>query len=191
MTAYKISIIRAMILSITCFAVSSQLNGQVTSEVTPFAYNVYRGVQIAPAENEPARLQESDNSHVELRAGFTLSSVEAPVWVEFQGIAGPFTTELNSLSVESFAGTPGLTATVEMWNWNSNQWDEVGQFGEAFANQDSTEEVVLPASAFENYVNDDNSLMKTRIGWRQTGFVINNPWQVNIDELVWKGSFDF
>ena len=66
-----------------------------------------------------------------------------------------------------------MTATVEMWNWNSNQWDEVGQFGEAFANQDSTEEVVLPASAFENYVNDDNSLMKTRIGWRQTGFVIN------------------
>lgn len=147
-------------------------------------YFSFRGTQVSPSSYAPSVVQESDNEHLVMQPGFVVSNVEAPVWVEFYGKLD-FVPDGLEFQIESFAGTPGLTATVEMWNWNTEQWEFTGSFGEAFNNPNSTNAFGL-TSKIADYVNAEAEV-QARVGWRRTGFTINHPWNVNIDQVLWKG----
>ena len=134
--------------------------------------NVLRGVVVA---GDLAEVQESDDIYLRLNPGFIINSLEAPAWVEFSGTA----PNSNVVEVESQAGTPGLTYTVEAWNWVLRDYEEIGTQSEQF-NIDQI--VSLPMVA--DHVNSDGSV-QTRVGWRQTGFTINFPWEVRIDQVDW------
>lgn len=135
--------------------------------------NVFRGV---PIEGGLAEVQQSDDVYMRLNPGFTINSTEAPVWVEFFGTAIGST----DIHVESQAGTPGLTYTVEAWNWISSGYEELANEAAQF-NSDRTDSFAMVA----DYV-DPGGAVRARIGWRQTGFTINFPWEVRIDQVIWQ-----
>ena len=135
--------------------------------------NVFRGITIA---GDLAEVQNSDNSYLRMNPGFTLNSSEAPVWVEFFGTAGG----ALSIEVESQAGTPGLTYTTEAWNWSTSSYEEIGTQVEAFNNDQVGSFAMIP-----NHIDSDGSV-RTRVGWRQTGFTLNFPWEVRIDQVSWQ-----
>ena len=140
---------------------------------TPNNVNVFRGITIA---GDLAEVQNSDNSYLRMNPGFTLNSSEAPVWVEFFGTAGG----ALSIEVESQAGTPGLTYTTEAWNWSTSSYEEIGTQVEAFNNDQVGSFAMIP-----NHIDSDGSV-RTRVGWRQTGFTLNFPWEVRIDQVSWQ-----
>lgn len=134
--------------------------------------NVFRGVLL---EGDLAEAQQSDDMFLRLNPGFILNDLEAPVWVEFFGTA----PNSNLVNVESQAGTPGLTYTVEAWNWTLSAYEEIGAQAEQF-NVDQTGNFPM----IPDHVDSDGSV-RTRVGWRQTGFTINFPWEVRIDQVIW------
>ena len=136
--------------------------------------NVFRGNVI---EGDLAEVQDSDDNYLRLNPGFIINSLEAPVWVEFFGTANDTTT----VELESQAGTPGLTYTVEAWNWISSSYDVIDTRDESF---NSDQIASFPIVSADH--NDIDGGVRSRIGWRQTGFTINFPWEVRIDQVLWQ-----
>ena len=112
--------------------------------------------------------------------GFVLNSTEAPVWIEFDGLAPVLNKSIDyGVFVVSQASTPGLTLTVEEFNFATNAYELIGELDEAF-NVDA--EHFVPASGHRT----DFATVRCRLGWRQTGFTLQFPWEVRIDALAWK-----
>lgn len=147
----------------------------VVEFVPPAAFNVFRGIPIAGGV---AEMQESDDNRATFNPGFTINPSEAPVWLVFDANVGAASIDYDFL-VESQAGTPGLTYTVEAFNWNTNSYDVVGANVESF-NSDSVETYSLTPDHFTS-----TGDVRSRIGWRQTGFTINFPWEPRVDRVGW------
>lgn len=140
----------------------------------PSNYNLFRGVSISGGLTE---VEQSDDSYLEVNPGFILNTLEAPVWLEFDG---SLSGSEYALRIEAQANTPGLTYTAEMFNWNSGAYDVVGILSETF-NTDSIETYSITVDHV-----DSSSNVKTRIGWRKTGFAIVFPWSVRVDQVGWE-----
>lgn len=135
--------------------------------------NVFRGVVVSGGLEE---VRSSDDNYLLINPGFTLNASEAPAWIEFFGTVAD---DASVFAIESSAGTPNLLYTVEAWNWNNNQYDEVGTRVEQL-NSDQVASFDLTAE----HVGSGNAV-RTRVGWRTTGFTINFPWVVRIDHASW------
>ena len=85
--------------------------------------------------------------------------------------------------MESQAGTPGLTGTLEAFNWTSGGYDVIDVSAASF-NTNTVVSVDL-SSGISNYVQAGTGAVRARIGWRQTGFTINFPWEVRLDQFIW------
>ncbi len=85
--------------------------------------------------------------------------------------------------MESQAGTPNLTVTIEVWNWTQAAYDVVDVSAASF-NQDSIITVDL-SLGISDYAQAGTGAVRTRVGWRKTGLIINYPWEVRLDQLVW------
>ena len=143
------------------------------------ALTLFRGINIGGTLSD---VQSSDDSYATYLPGFTLTSNEAPVWLVFEGsLLSPIVSELN-VRLESSANTLGLTVVVEMFNWNSSSYVAVDSFDSSF-NVDTvaTSDV---SSGIPNFVSGAGEV-RTRIGWRQTGFTLLFPWEVQIDHVTW------
>ncbi len=115
-----------------------------------------------------------------------IQHIDNPAWMETRHIlpeivvASP--SSLN-LVVEASAGTPGLTATTEAFNWNTGVYDVVDVSTASFPS-DAVVNINL-SSGIGNFVQQGSGAVRTRIGWRKTGFTINYPWEVRLDQMVW------
>ncbi len=152
----------------------------ISLPVVPDALTVFRGLQIGGTlEN----VFQSDDSRIRFNPGFTINSSEAPVWLIFDGTLPSDSPGSLKIILESQAGTPGLTHTLEAWNWTSLAYDIV-DVSEASFNADSVITVDL-SSAISDYAQPGTGSVRTRVGWRKTGFTINYPWEVRVDQMVW------
>ena len=148
--------------------------------VPPATVTVFRGIQTGGAGSD---LADSDDVFTSYNPGFTLNSIEAPVWIIFDANL-PFESPSSlMLEYESQANTPGLTATFEAFNWVSNSYDVVDTSSESF-NSDSIVSVDLSANA-PDYVVAGTADVRARLGWRQTGFTLLFPWEARIDRVIW------
>ena len=150
--------------------VSALLNqcDAVSEAVVPDSFTVFRGFQIG---GTLADAFESDDSRLRFNPGFTLNSDEAPVWLIFDATLSTDSPNSLKLAVESQAGTPGLTGTLEAFNWVSGDYDVVDVSATSF-NIDTVVSVDL-SSGVSNYMQTGTSAVRSRIGWRQTGFTLN------------------
>ncbi len=151
------------------------LNGEyyfIGGFVPPAVYTVFRGREI---EGTLDHFFASDDFRARYQPSFTLNSSEAPVWLIFDANA-PSAVDFQ---VESNAGTPGLTYTVEAWNWVADAYDVIGVQEETF-NIDTVETFPIDAPNING-----NGDVRSRVGWRKTGFTLNYPWEVRIDQVGW------
>ena len=98
------------------------------------------------------------------------------MWLIFDGNGATAT----NFQVESTAGTPGIEYTVEAFNWVTGTYDVVGTQVEGFNVDQLQQFAITPADHV-----DTNGDLRSRVGWRQVGFVLNFPWQVRIDQAIW------
>ena len=148
--------------------------------VAPDTFAVTRGFQI---DGTLADALESDDSRLLFNPGFILNSDEAPVWLIFDASLASDSPSSLELAYESQAGTPGLTGTLEAFNWISGDYEIVDATAETF-NTDTIVSVDV-SSAISNYVQAGTGAVRSRIGWRQTGCTLNFPWEVRLDQFSW------
>ena len=147
-------------------------------EVPPSDFNLIRGILISGTlEN----VFSSDDMRMRFNPGFTLNSSEAPVWIIFDANLSTDSPNSLSLQIEAQAGTPGLTATTEAWNWNTSTFDVVDVSATSF----NTDTVITPALTPGDHVQSGTAAVHSRLGWRKTGFTINYPWETRLDQFVW------
>ena len=144
----------------------------VSSEITPSSFSVFRGNTLSATLID---FEASDDVHATFNPGFTINSTEAPVWLIFDANS-PSATEF---SVESNAGTPGLTYTMEAFNWGSGTYDVIATQTESL----NTDVVTTFALTVDHI--DGGGEVRSRVGWGQTGFTINLPWEVRVDQVAW------
>ena len=77
----------------------------------------------------------------------------------------------------------GLTQTIEMFNWNTNEYEEVDA-QTASLNSDSVVTIDVTAN-IADYVQPGTGAVKTRAGWRATGIILVYPWTICIDQVLW------
>ncbi len=152
--------------------------GPVT--IVPDMLTVFRGIQIGGSIED---VFESDDSRIRFHPGFTINSAEAPVWLIFDSSLPSDNPGSLLVVMESQAGTPGLTGTLEAWNWNSMAYDVL----DVTATRFNADEIITVdvSSRISSYVQMGTGAVRTRIGWRKTGFTINFPWEIRLDQMVW------
>ena len=141
--------------------------------IPPTSFNVFRGFQLS---GDVTDFESSDDVAASYNPGFTLTNLEAPVWIEFFANAP---TAIN-FRVESSAGTPGIEHTVEAFNFANGSYDIIGVQTESFNVDQVVEFPVVPADHI-----DANGDVQSRVGWRQVGFTLNFPWTINVDQTGW------
>ena len=140
--------------------------------VAPDSFTLFRGIAISEMLSD---FESSDDVRARYNPGFTINNDEAPVWLIFDGIAA----NAVEFSVESQAGTPGLTYTVEAFDYSVGALVVIGTQAESFG----ADQVTTFALTADNI--DSGGDVQTRVGWRQTGFTINFPWEVQVDQVGW------
>ena len=139
----------------------------------PTSVQTFRGTAvIAPQLSD---FIESDNVRARYNPGFTLNETEAPVWLVFTG-NGSGATEF---SIESHVNTPSLSYTIELNNYTTNSYDVVGVLAASF-----NADIAVTYQLDSNNVNTDGEV-KSRVGWRRTGFTLLFPWEVRVDQAGW------
>ena len=160
------------------------VQAETLEEVAPTAVTVFRGLLVAGGLNETL---QSDDMALQVNPGFTLNSTEAPVWIIHDGNLSEDSPVALDVQVEARANTPGLTQTMEAFNWLTGVFDEVDSRAGSF-NTDVVATVDLSANV-PDYVEAGTGAVRVRNGWRQTGFVLLFPWQIDIDQVGWTAEF--
>ena len=142
------------------------------------SFSTIRGTNI---DGSISDLFESDDSYLSYNPGFTLNSTEPPVWVEFKNRLASSALPSLSLCLEANAGTPGLTQQLLAFNFDSNSFDLMDSRNASFGFDSVTTVSLDPALHVDLSTGD----VVAQATWRQAGFVINFPWEVGIDQVVW------
>ncbi len=114
----------------------------VPMEVPATDFSLIRGILV---EGDLADTFSSDDMRMRFNPGFTLNSMEAPVWMIFDANLSTDSPNSLSLQIEAQAGTPGLTATTEAWNWNTSTFDVVDVSATSFNNDTVITPVLTPS----------------------------------------------
>ena len=81
-------------------------------------------------------------------------------------------------------GPAGLSMFVEVFNYATSSFEVLDTKSESF-NTDSVCTVPI-SGTLRDYVDAANANeIKSRVGWKVTGFTIIFPWRINIDDCRW------
>lgn len=156
-------------------------DAQLATSLVAATLDLVRGVQIGGGISE---IQMSDDQNLEMAAGFTLNSSEPPVRLEFTSSASTFNPGRLDFEIESHANTPGLTLTIDVFNYANSQYESLNSVMESF-NTDSIKTVSINGE-FRDYVDATNgNEIKSRANWRRTGFTLLFPWAISVDHCSW------
>jgi hypothetical protein len=70
-----------------------------------------------------------------------------------------------------------------MYNFATGQYEQVDSRAATF-NNDSVVTVDLTAD-IQQYIQPGTGAIRTRVGWKRTGFVLLFAWTISIDQVVW------
>jgi len=146
----------------------------------PQSLEVLRGEVLS---GDVEALHASDDSRLCVRLGFVMSDSESPVWLVLSGTAPqPEVAELRFL-LEARADAAGLTQRLELLNQLTGEYE--GLDARVASLTDSIVEVVVTDNA-SRFVHPDTLELKAQLTWRAEGPVSGHPWQVAVDQAVWK-----
>ncbi len=139
-------------------------------------YNRIQGIHIG---GDLYDSYDSDDSYLKFQIG-----TGSPLLVEFVGALPTDNPEVLTVTLEATGSTLFLTQTIEMFNWNSGQYETVDSRITSW-NDDSVVTIDLTSTA-DDFVQPTTGAIKTRAGWRANGFILSYPWTVCIDQVAWR-----
>jgi len=147
----------------------------------PTSYSIYRGVYFAGSLSS---LLVVDGDYLKVLTGPTLNSSEAPISVVVTGTADYATPTDLRLLMTAHANTPGITQTIELWDFQASAWAVAGS--QAATRSDKME--VAVGSNPARFVQAGTNAIKARVSWKQTGPTLIYRWAAYVDQIVWNVS---
>ena len=151
--------------------------------VLPTAFNVFRGVLLSGGL---AEIADSDDTYMQLNPGFTLDSMESPVWLLFDAALANDSPAGLLFSIESSANTIGLERVIELYNFDTSSFEVLSQEMVSF-NEESVS-TVCPSGDLSRFVESGTGAVEARVGWNRVGFTLIFPWRVDVDQISWSAS---
>jgi hypothetical protein len=150
----------------------------VDEQVSPNAFTVVRGVTSGTLQ----QLLSSDDNRFPLRPGITLTTQQAPAEIEFTGKSPFGQPQAISFTAELSGTATTIGGKLFLFNYSTNQYDEMTSFGLKLTDAEVTAEVKgLPA----DYVHQLAGTVKAKLAFRATGPLFVYPWEVRIDKVSW------
>jgi hypothetical protein len=147
--------------------------------IPPYDLNVIRGFHVS---GDIFDVTESDDSYLQYNPGFTLNPMEPPVWTEFQGTLPTDEPLTLAFLLEAHANTPGLVQTIEIFNYDTNSYEEINL---GLATTSDSTVVVAAEGNVRRFVETDSANVRARIAWKAPGLVSLFPWTVSMDQVAW------
>jgi hypothetical protein len=119
-----------------------------------------------------------------IKSGPTLTTQEPAISVIVNGISTIGSPSDLRLSMTAHANTPGLTQTIELWDYEDSAW--VLAATQDASTSDSTQ--VAISSNPTRFVQPGTNAVSARVSWRQTGPTLIYQWNTHIDQVVWNVS---
>ena len=124
----------------------------------------------------------SDDMKLDVRAGLTLFLGEPPLQVVVVGTSPVGTPSELRFLLEASVNTPGLTQSVQLFNYDTSLYEEVDFSVPGFS--DASAVVVITTNP-ERYVQVGTREMRAKVVYRQVGFTLLWPWSASLDQAVW------
>ncbi|MCH7944611.1 MAG: choice-of-anchor B family protein [Armatimonadetes bacterium] len=123
----------------------------------------------------------SDGAFV-VKAGLTLFLGEPPINVEFEGTAPWQHASKMSVTLRGRANTPGLSQSLEMYDWAAGQFEVVD------VRAAGTLAVLVQPMLTDpdRFIEQGSRLVRARVRVNQTGLTLLWPWSYFFDELSWQ-----
>ena len=148
-------------------------------EIMPESLSVTRGFVVAGTLQD---LFASDDLRLDVRAGLTLFLGESPLQVSVTGTSLVETPSELRFKLESSANTPGLTQTIELFNYDTSSYEQVDLA--IPGPTDGIVEVVITTNP-GRFVQAGTREMRARLVYRQIGLTLLWPWSARLDQAVW------
>ena len=147
--------------------------------VLPDSFSILRGVLTGGGLSD---LFASDDLRLELRAGLTLFLGESPLQVVVAGTSPVETPSELRFKLEANVNTPGLTQTIELFNYDTSLYEQVDLAVPGFS--DGIVEVVITSNP-GRFVQAGTRDMRAKVLYRQVGLTLLWPWSARLDQAVW------
>lgn len=157
------------------------IDANLSVEVNVTSVNTVRGV---PNAGSVGNLSDSDDVYITFNPGFTLNSMEAPVWLELTGNAGSSNPGVLSFSVEANANTINIGQQISLLNYDTNEFELMDSQNVGF-NTDSVVTVTATGDLSRFVDAANNNQVRAQTSWRANGFLLVFPWLVSIDQASW------
>ena len=151
---------------------------QITT-VSADSFFIRRGFLNSGTKND---LLFSDDQRLDVRAGITLFLGESPLQVVVTGTSPVETPSELRFKLEASVNTPGLTQTIELFNYGTSSYEEVDLAIPGAS--DTTVEVAITSNP-ERFVQAGTREMRARIVYKQVGLTLLWPWSARLDQTVW------
>ena len=127
-------------------------------------------------------LLATDGNVLAVRAGLTLFLGEPPVNVVFESTAPWQHASKMSVTMTSWANTPGLSQSLEMWDWVASAYVAVD------VRPAGTSAVMVQPLLTDpdRFIQTGTRLVRARVRVSRSGFTLIWPWTYFIDELSWQ-----
>lgn len=147
--------------------------------VLPQSFSMFRGVLVSGVIQD---LFASDNSAVVARAGLVLSSAEPPVQMVIEGVSPSLAPLELGFLVEARVSTPGLSQTIELFNFVSGQWELVN------TRTATTTDSIAHAHVTNNparFIRQGDGAVRAKVSYKTVGLTLHYPWSASIDRSHW------
>jgi hypothetical protein len=122
-----------------------------------------------------------DGNPYTIKAGIVLSAFEAPINLTFDGTAPWQHASKLRFSITGWASTPGLTRTIELFDWQADSFETVSAI--AVGTSSATTDLML--SDADRFIQPGTRRVRARVSLKQTGIVLGFPWAYNFDQVAW------
>ena len=143
------------------------------------SFNVFRGVVLGGNNGSLATI---DGIALEVRNGVVTNPSEAPVNVTFDGTAPWQHASKMRVTLTGWASTPGLTRTVEMFDWVANGYVVVSVDPSSMSPGTLDVQLTNP----DRFIQPGTRKVRERVTARVTSPVLSGGWSYSFDQVGWK-----
>ncbi|MDQ2986799.1 MAG: hypothetical protein M3R13_08780 [Armatimonadota bacterium] len=150
----------------------------VNPERMPTVFTPIRGQFIS--NNNVAAVQTSDNLRMVILPGIVFNPGQDPIVAEFTGSAPLMPLSSIDLKIESSASSTGVRLYMDMYDYDTNEFVEVG------SNQSATTDTIytINRADWNRWVSPSGQL-RCRVRYRATGIIFSYPYQARLDWVHW------
>lgn len=147
--------------------------------VVPDTFSLSRGLVISGGLND---LWRCEDWRLVMRPWIVLSGAEFPIQLVVEGTTPNASPSQLWFVWEAHASIPNITERVELFNFQTQTWEQVNTRTATTSDQRITVQITTNPQRF---IEPGTRRMRAKISYKEAGIVLVYPWQARVDETYW------